>query len=135
MMRAVVVDASAVAGYLFDAERYPGVAAIIGDEESEVLVPYLCDVEVASALRSAIARKSLDVSRAEEALDAYRGFSLERFAHLPFLGRILELRDNFTAADAVYVALAEAFSVPFHTADHRLARAVREHTKVEVVAA
>jgi predicted nucleic acid-binding protein len=42
------------------------------------------------------------------------------------------MRDNFSAYDAVYVVLAEVFKAPLHTADLRLARAVREHTGVQV---
>ena len=132
-MRAVVVDASALAAFLFDEERHPGVATIIGDEECEVFVPYLCDVEVVSALRSAIARRLVDAAGAMEVLDTYQGFPLERVPHLSLLSRVVALRENFSAYDATYVALAEATGAPLHTADHRLARAVREHTEVEVV--
>jgi predicted nucleic acid-binding protein len=39
------------------------------------------------------------------------------------LGRIWELRDNVTAYDATYVALAEALDCSLVTADARLARA------------
>ena len=37
--------------------------------------------------------------------------------------RIWELRDNVTAYDAAYVALAEAIECPLVTADTRLSRA------------
>jgi predicted nucleic acid-binding protein len=48
------------------------------------------------------------------------------------------LRDNFSAYDAVYVALAEGLSdegVPLLTTDGGLARAVRAHSAVEVLSA
>lgn len=35
-----------------------------------------------------------------------------RYPHTPLLARIWELRHNFTAYDAVYIALAEATDAP-----------------------
>ena len=52
--------------------------------------------------------------------------------------RIWQLRENFSAYDAGYVALAEALAdepVPLLTADARLARAVAEHCDVPVLLA
>lgn len=132
-MRAVVLDASVLWKFVLNAQGNPDVAELVRDEECEVFVPRLCDVEVASALRSALARGALDPDRVEEALQLYKGMHLERIEHLLLLSRILSLRDNFTAYDATYVALAEAAGAALHTADRRLARAVREHTAVEVV--
>jgi predicted nucleic acid-binding protein len=60
---------------------------------------------------------------------------LNRYEHGPILGRAFELRHNFTAYDATYVALAEALGAAFLTADLRLARAVRTHTSVDVMEA
>jgi len=44
----------------------------------------------------------------------------ERYPHAPLLDRIWELRHNFAAHDAVYVALAEATSSVFYTCDEKL---------------
>ena len=52
--------------------------------------------------------------------------------------RAWQLRDNFSAHDASYVALAEALAdkpVPLLTADARLARAVAGHADVPVILA
>jgi predicted nucleic acid-binding protein len=43
------------------------------------------------------------------------------------------LRDNLTADDAVYVALAEALRAPLLTRDRRLANAAGYRARVEVV--
>lgn len=48
-------------------------------------------------------------------------------------GACAALRDNFSACDAVYVALAEGLAAPLVTADGRLARAVREWAGIEVL--
>jgi predicted nucleic acid-binding protein len=50
--------------------------------------------------------------------------------HLP---RIWQLRDNLTAYDATYVALAEALSCELVTADARLARAPGPACPITVV--
>ena len=49
------------------------------------------------------------------------------------LGRIWELRDNVSAYDATYVAVAEALEAPLVTADGRLARAPGPRCTVVVV--
>jgi predicted nucleic acid-binding protein len=49
------------------------------------------------------------------------------------LDRIWELRDDLSAYDATYVAVAEAFDAPLLTADARLARAPGPTCPVTVV--
>lgn len=49
------------------------------------------------------------------------------------LDRIWELRDNLSAYDATYVAVAEALDAPLLTADARLARAPGPTCPVTVV--
>ncbi len=43
------------------------------------------------------------------------------------------LRHNIAAADALFVTLAVAEGLPLVTKDHRLARAVRLHTDLDVI--
>jgi predicted nucleic acid-binding protein len=49
------------------------------------------------------------------------------------LPRVWELRNNLTAYDAVYVALAEALGAPLLTRDRRLAGAAGHRATVELV--
>ena len=74
----------------------------------------------------------MDRERTVEALEDYLDLPLTRHRHRSFLGRVLELRDNFTAYDAVYVALAERLGAELLTTDGRLARAVLRHSTVSV---
>ena len=46
--------------------------------------------------------------------------------------RVWELRENLTAYDAVYVALAEALGAPLVTCDRALARAPGTHAAIEL---
>lgn len=133
MTRVVVADASAIVDVLFEPARHPRVTELIGDEACHILVPHVCDLEVVSAVRSIVRRGVADVTRAEAALTAYLALPLERFDHGPLLRHIFEMRANFSAYDAAYVALAEAVDATLYTSDVRLAGAVRAHSAVEVV--
>lgn len=93
-------------------------------------MPALCDVEVAAGLRAAMRRGAIDGRRAEEAITDYLELPLTRHGHQRLLRRALSLRDNFSAYDAVYVALAERLAASLLTGDLRLARALRRHTDV-----
>ena len=85
-------------------------------------VPHLADVEVAQALRRYVREGELD-----------RSLDLERHGHEPLQARVWALRDNLTAYDAVYVALAEALDSRLLTCDGRLARAPGLSRRVELV--
>ena len=92
----------------------------------------MCDVEVAAALRRAISLGTLDKTRAEAAIDDYLDLPIERHGHASLMHRMLALRANFSAYDAVYVALAEHLRAGLLTADESLHRAVRRHTLVRI---
>lgn len=96
-------------------------------------VPALCDIEVAAGLGRAQLRDLVTAERADVALDQYLLLPLSRHGHQALLARVLDLRSNFSAYDACYVALAERLSAELLTADERLARAVRAHTAVGVL--
>ena len=98
-------------------------------------VPALADVEVLSALRRFVLRGRMTRRLAHEALSDYRSLPLVRRSHEPLLERAFELRDNFSAYDAMYVALAQQIDATLVTADRRLARAARRHVGIEVVEA
>ena len=56
-----------------------------------------------------------------------------RYPHDLFLRRIWELRDNVTAYDAAYIALAEALDGALLTRDERLASAPGHEATIELV--
>lgn len=98
--------------------------------EPDLLAPHLIDLEVAQGLRRVGLRRSADMTGA---LHRYRSLSIRRFEHLPLLSRIWELRNNLTAYDAAYVALAEATGEPLVTADRKLASTPGHRAEVIVV--
>ena len=66
------------------------------------------------------------------ALTDLNDLPLQRYAHGFLLSHIWMLRENLTAYDAAYVALAEALDAPLITRDRRLAAAAG-HIDIEVV--
>jgi len=119
----MVLDASAVVELLLGTETGRSIAARIADPTLALHVPHLLDVEVAQALRRYVREGALDADSAAAALEDLRSLDLERHGHEPLLDRVWALRDNLTAYDAVYVAIAEALDCTLLTCDGRLARA------------
>ena len=86
-------------------------------------VPHLLDLELAQVLQRYSRHHILTGQRAAQAFGDFLDFPLIRYPHDPLLSRIWELRNNFTAYDAAYIALAEALSVPLVTCDAKLTTA------------
>lgn len=129
----IVLDASALLELLLGTEAGRLIASRIADPTLALHAPHLADVEVAQALRRYVREGELDAASAANALADLRALDLERHAHEPLLDRVWALRENVTAYDAVYVALAEALEAPLVTCDGRLARAPGVTARVELV--
>jgi predicted nucleic acid-binding protein len=124
----IVVDAStAVLALLNDGDARRMLA---GDA---VAVPHLVDAEVANALRAQVHRGGVSATDAGTALTRWARLGVRRQAIVGLLSRIWQLRDNVSAYDAAYVALAEAMGCPLITADARLARAPGPRCVITVV--
>lgn len=129
----IVVDASAALEVLL---RTPAAAAVekrIFDPAETLHAPHLIDVEVAQVLRRYAASGEADPDRCRTALSDLVDLPLIRYPHDILLPRVWELRDNLTAYDAVYVALAEALDAPLLTRDRRLANAPGHRARIEIV--
>jgi len=128
----IVVDASVLAPALADDD-------VDGDRARERLhgehlaAPELVDLEVVSILRRAAGAKRLDQRRSAQALTDLAALPLRRVPHLPLISRVWELRDNLSAYDASYVALAEALDAVLVTADGRIKRATGINCEVSVL--
>ncbi|HUQ39764.1 MAG TPA: type II toxin-antitoxin system VapC family toxin [Acidimicrobiales bacterium] len=114
----IVVDASAVVlGLLNDGAARRSLAT------DALAVPHLADAEVPHALRAQVLRRTITEPQARAALDRWARLGIRRFASVGLLDRVWELRDNLTAYDATYIALAEAIGCEVMTTDARLAAA------------
>lgn len=132
-MTRCVVDASALVALLLDPGALPVLADGLRAGATAYLAPALCDIEVASAFRNLERRGAVTERRARAGLAVLADLPVERVDHRSLLPRILDLRQNFSAYDAAYVALAEALAAPLVTRDRRLAQAVRRHTSVTLL--
>lgn len=112
----IVIDASAaIAGLLNDGPARRRLAA------EQLHIPHLIDSEVASGLRRLVIAGRMTEKQGWETLDTWRRLGATRYPVHGLLERIWGLRNNLTAYDAGYVALAEQLSCSVVTADARLA--------------
>lgn len=85
--------------------------------------PHLMPVEVANVLRRAATSGDISADTATLAHADLMSLRVELFSYEPFATRVWELRDNLTAYDGWYVALAESLDARLATLDMRLSRA------------
>ena len=124
----IVVDASAALSALLN--DGPARRAL-GTEQ--IHVPHLIDSEVASGLRKGVAAHRLDAESGWTALDTWRRLGMTRYPVFSLLDRVWELRENLSAYDASYVALAELLDCNLLTANARLGQAPGSHCAITVV--
>jgi predicted nucleic acid-binding protein len=129
----IVVDASAVTELLLQTPLGAHVEMRLFRDGDDFHAPHLLDVEVAQALRRLVRAGDVRADRAEEAIEDLTLFHILRHPHVDLLGRAWELRDNVTAYDAMYVALAEALDAPLVTCDGPLAATPGLAARVEVI--
>jgi predicted nucleic acid-binding protein len=130
---AVVVDASALAYALLGQAPQ---AAVLRDRlrSEECHAPHLIDAEVGNVLRRRVVRREVTPADAEVLLAAAPTLVDHRYEMTGGLALAAwTRRDNLTFYDALYVALAEALSVPLLTADNRLRRTPALRCVVEEV--
>jgi predicted nucleic acid-binding protein len=95
--------------------------------------PALIDAEVSSVVRGLAitgSQKRISAARAGEMLSDYAGLPVVRYPMQPLQARVFELRHNFTAYDAMYVALAETLGVPLLTDDSKFDKAPGHHAEI-----
>lgn len=130
----IVPDASAIIELLMRSDRGIRVEARLLGASASLHAPALLDVEVAQVLRRYVGRGDVSAHWARAAIGIMMVLPVTRYMHEPLLARIWELRENVTAYDAAYVALAEALRAPLLTCDVRLGKVKGLRAQVEVVA-
>jgi predicted nucleic acid-binding protein len=129
----IVVDASALLEALLRTPAARAVEERLFEPQQTLHAPHLLDIEVAQVIRRYAAKGEIDSKRGRAALADLADFPFRRYPHDFLLPRVWDLRNNLTAYDAVYVALAEALDAPLLTRDQRLAAAAGHHARVELV--
>lgn len=89
----------------------------------DLAAPHLMPVEVTNVLRRAAMAGDISADTAALAHADLLSLRVELFAYEPFATRVWELRENVTAYDGWYVALAESLDARLATLDLQLAKA------------
>lgn len=129
----IVVDASVLLDVVLRTPAAAPLEARLFARRQSLHAPHLVDLEVAQVLRRYLLAHELDAERGGQALQDLADLPLTRYPHDLFLPRIWELRNQATAYDAAYLALAEALDAPLLTRDGRLARSRGHRARVERV--
>ena len=129
----IVADASAVVLALTDrSARGRAARDRLAREPSRS--PQLLVIEVVHVFRRLVRSHTLDPGRAAHAILDLTRSPIQLQDHRVLAARVWELRDNLSAHDAVYVALAEALDCPLVTADRRIATAPGHRVEVDLLA-
>jgi predicted nucleic acid-binding protein len=134
----LVVDASALTELVLARPAGEVVREHLAGHGFALHAPHLLDVEVLSALRRLVSSGEATADRAGEAIADLLDLPIERYPHDILVPRAWQLRENFSAYDASYIALAEGIAdepVPLLTADARLARTIAELLDLPVLLA
>jgi predicted nucleic acid-binding protein len=126
----VVVDTSAIVTMLIEDPPVPAlVDRLLG---RDLHAPHLIDVEFLHVLRRFLATGRVPLTRADAVRADFSALRITRYPHTLLLDRMWELRENLTAYDATFVALAEVLDAPLVTTDARLAAAPGHRAAIEV---
>lgn len=130
----MVVDASAVVEWLMGTEKGEAVAReMAGDSDGLFFAPDLLDVEVVQAFRRMAHARVMTEDRTSAAVALLPALPIDRRSAGILVPRMWALRDNLTAYDAAYVALAEALGCPLLTCDKRCAEAPGHGAEVRLI--
>jgi predicted nucleic acid-binding protein len=121
----IVLDASAAIDWLLQTAAGQRIESRIYSRGESIHAPHLLDLEVAQVLRRLVREAAVSAPRAEQAIQDLLDLRVTRYPHVLLLTPIWRLRNNLSAYDAAYVALAEKLGATLVTRDSRLASASR----------
>ena len=127
-----MLDASAAIDWLLQTAVGREIEERIYARSESLHAPHLLDMEVAQVLRRLVREGAVSAPRSDQAIQDLLDLRITRYPHFVFLPRIWRLRDNFTAYDAAYVALAENLRATLVTRDARLASACARLVTLEL---
>jgi predicted nucleic acid-binding protein len=128
----IVLDASAAIDWLLQTPAGLRIEQRIYARQDTLHSVHLLDVEFVQVLRRLVREGTLTPRRAVEAIEDMAALRIARYPPVLLLQRIWRLRQNLTAYDAAYVALAEELQAPLITRDRRIAAAPGHAAAVEV---
>jgi predicted nucleic acid-binding protein len=131
MNGSAVVDTSLVGDIL---TNVPNIAAAVEKRGvTELHAPHAIDAEFLNLLRNLWLHSRISSREGSRLLYEFDQMIHFRHLHDAFVHRAWELRDNVTAYDAMFVALAEHLDIPLLTRDRRLARSSGHSARIEFI--
>jgi predicted nucleic acid-binding protein len=128
----IVLDTSAAVDWLLRTPAGQRIDQRIYSHRDTLHSVHLIDVEFVQVLRRLVREGTLSSKRAMEAMEDMSALRIIRYAPVLLVQRIWQLRQNLSAYDAAYVALAEKLQAPLITRDQRIAAAPGHTAAVEV---
>jgi predicted nucleic acid-binding protein len=128
----IVLDASAAVEWLLQTAVGQEIQERIYSRAESLHAPHLLDLEVAQVLRRLVREGAVSAPRADQAIQDLFDLRVTRYPHFVFLSHIWRLRDNFSAYDAVYVALTVKLGGTLITRDRRLLVASARLVSIEL---
>lgn len=129
----IVIDASLGIELFVRSEAAATIRDLIDRAGRDMAAPEVFDLEILQTLRRFERNRVISPERAVKALDVFRHAPIEKHAHRLLGPRIWALRDNLTAYDAAYFALAELLDAPLWTRDAKFADVPGHAARVEVI--
>jgi len=128
----IVLDASAAIDWLLQTAVGKQIEDRLYSPGESLHAPHLLDLEVAQVLRRLVRQGAVSGPRADQAVQDLIDLRVTRYPHFVFLPHIWRLRDNLSAYDAAYVALAERLGATLITRDGRLASVFARRVSIEL---
>lgn len=128
----IVLDASAALDWLLQTPAGERIERRVYSRSESLHAPHLLDLEVTQVLRRLVREAVISAQRANQAIQDLLDLQVIRYAHVVLLPRVWQLRNNLSAYDAAYLALAEMLDAPLVTRDTRLAASPAHSAIVEV---
>ena len=116
----IVLDASAALELLLNTPRSATIADRVFAVDESLHAPHLIDLEIAQVLRRLVRKSEIEPNRALEVFEDFADLGITRYPHEMLLPTIWSMRDNATAYDAAYLALAVELDATLLTCDSAL---------------
>lgn len=129
----MVIDASALIELLLRTKKGRKVAEIVQFSHGSLQAPHLICSEVLNVLRRSVRAGLITDQRATQAVDLFASMDIEYHGQASLTPVVWELRNNVSAYDATYVALAKQLERTLVTADAKLAAALGDTVALRLV--
>ena len=129
----IVLDASIVVHVCIDSEDGDDVLKQIFDQPTALAAPDVISLEFIQVMRRYVRIGRMTLEQSQFAFTSFDRLGLNIYAHATLRDRIWSLRDNLTAYDAAYFALAEQLGAPLWTRDRKFAEIPNHAVEVKIL--